>query len=151
MIKKLIFYFIVLTFISHNLFYFFKILSGKQPEINSKCPLVISLINTPLLFDRETLFFNTQIYNLKYSDKTVSLSRRDIRKGLFSYFDMLYFSHWGKYFHIEGANPKILAHYFCQNNSFMGRLQLNPPESVSRQIYSFKNKLLFEETVECQK
>jgi len=151
MTKRVIFYLILVTFISHNILYLFTMMSGKQPRINGKCPLAISFINTPLLFDREELFFNTQIYTLMSTEETISLTRRDIRKGFFSYFNMLYFSHWGEYAPIPGANRLLLSHYFCLDKTFLTKLNIKPPRSVERQIFDSQNKLVHREIIECQK
>ena len=151
MIKQVAFHLILIAFISHNIIYLSEMLSGNQPRINDKCPLAISLLNTPLLFDREDLFFNTQLFNLSYQDKIVSLTRRDIRKGLFSYFDMLYFAHWGKYSKMAGANATILSNYFCHENMFMKKMKLLPPETIERQIFDSQNRLILGEIIECRK
>jgi len=148
--KRVAIYLILIAFVSHNVLYFFKMLSGTQPQINASCPVAISLLNTPLLFDRDDLFFNTQVFNLTYSNAVVSLTRRDIRKGLFSYFDMLYFSHWGKYYKMPGANAAILSHYFCHNQSFLEKMNLAAPQSVERKVFDSKNNVVVEESVVCE-
>jgi hypothetical protein len=145
------FYLILVAFSSHNLVYLSKMLFGNQPIINDKCPFAISLLNTPLLFDRDKLFFNTQEFKLTYQDKVVSLTRRDIRKGLFSYFDMLYFSHWGTYSQIDGADEAILSGYFCHRNTFMTKMKLKPPTTIERQIFDSQNRPIFREMFECRK
>lgn len=151
MIKRWLFYLVLMAFVSHNIVFLFQILLGTQPRINVACPLAISFINTPLLFDRDELFFNTQVYNLSYPDKKVTLTRRDIRPGLFSYFNMLYFAHWGKYHQMPGASAIILSHYFCHENAFMKKLNLVPPISIERKISDSRNLVLVEETIQCQK
>ncbi len=151
MISRRLFFVIVAIFVSHNVASLWRVFSGTQPFINTDCPLAITLINAPLLFDREELFFNTQYFKLSYPDTSVTLSRKEIRPGLFSYFDMLYFSHWGKYQNIPGANKALLTHYFCKPTSFLEKLHLSVPQSLTRQILDSKGQILLEETIQCQK
>ncbi|MGE3261770.1 MAG: hypothetical protein AB7K68_08340 [Bacteriovoracia bacterium] len=151
--KTLCLFLFLALFVSHSLVHVGSLLRGKQPALNFSSPVLpvlFSFAQQPLVFDRESVFFNTMEITLSAGTEALVLSGAGMRKFVENYYRALLFFHWPH--HVGKLTGKsVLTQTFCRNEerlkSELGFPQ--KPEAVDWVVRSSSRTILFSEHVEC--
>ncbi|MGZ3650273.1 MAG: hypothetical protein ACXVB9_07175 [Bdellovibrionota bacterium] len=152
--RDLLFYLILLIFISHNFGQVFTLLTGRQPSIKSECPLSLAFAQTPLVFDRDAAFFDRSEVTLIYAGERKTFRVLEALRKFETFPVLNGFTRWPNYVGRPEIPHTLLRHYFCEYSPIYTRVA--PPNnqlpiSVEWDVSSpLRNKNLFHSEVQCR-